>query len=104
MKMATLLFDDAFDDRNQYEASASGFLSHVFVQLGDRETYSVVFYSHVRLGQDLEEEVKLGNGFVADPGMIVLDEVTLVKMQKAIDRLAMGKFFQSLVPVERPHK
>ena len=59
--------------------------------------YQVVFYDHVRLGQDLEEESKSGLGFVAEPGMIVLNRVTLDDMQNAVDRLERGSFFKSLV-------
>ncbi len=97
--MATLLFDYDFDERAQYQAHARGYLSHVRVQLTDGRRYSVIFYDHVRLGQDLEEEVKLGNGFVADPGMIVLDELTLGKMQRTVNRLELEKFFDGLVPI-----
>ncbi len=97
--MATLLFDYDFDERSQYQANARGYLSHVRVQLPNGKVYPVIFYDHVRLGQDLGEEVKLGNGFVADPGMIVLDEITLVKMQRAIDRLELEKFFEGLAPI-----
>jgi hypothetical protein len=99
--MATLFFDYDFDERAQYQATARGYLSHVRVQVADGTMYAVIFYDHVRLGQDLEEEVKLGNGFVAYPGMIVLDELTLEKMQRAIDRLELEQFFQSLVPIGR---
>jgi len=97
--MATLLFDYDFDERAQDEATARGYLSHVRVQLANGKIYPVIFYDHVRLGQDLEEEVNQGTEFVADPGMIILNEVTLTNMQRAIDRLELGRFFQSFVPV-----
>ena len=36
-----------------------------------------MFYDPVRLQQDLEEEVKAGRPLIAEPGMIVIPEITL---------------------------
>lgn len=97
--MATLLFDEDFDERAQFEAHSKGYLSHVRVRIADGKVYSVIFYDPVRLGQDLEVRVSMGKVFLADPGMIVLSEVTLANMQVAVDRLESGKFFEALVSV-----
>jgi hypothetical protein len=44
-------------------------------------------------------DAKAGNPYVAEPGLIVLPEVTLEYMQKAVRRLAQAGFFESLIPV-----
>jgi hypothetical protein len=98
--MPKLIFEYGFDERTQEESRARGYLSHVKVQLDNGNKYSIVFYDTVRLKQDLEEEVKLGLTFVAEPGMIVLEDITLECMQAAVDRLDQEKFFESFIPVK----
>jgi hypothetical protein len=97
--MPRLIFEYSFDERTQEEARARGYLSHVQVQLDNGNIYSIVFYDAVRLKQDLEEEVKLGLAFIAEPGMIVLEDITFECMQAAVDRLDQEKFFESFIPV-----
>jgi hypothetical protein len=97
--MPRLIFEYGFDERTQEEARARGYLSHVQVQLDNGNRYSIVFYDTVRLKQDLEEEVKLGLAFIAEPGMIVLEDINLESMQAAVDRLDQEKFFESFIPV-----
>lgn len=91
----TLLFSDKFGAREEYEAEARGYLSHVFVKLPSGAKVSVVFYDIVRLQQDLEEEAKLGRPFIADPGMILLENVTIPNMQAAVSKLFLEGFFDS---------
>lgn len=60
----------------------------------------VVFYDPIRLSQDLEEEVKLGNGFIGEPGLIVIPEVTWEHMESAVCRLFDEGYFESFKSVE----
>jgi len=96
-----LLFETPFDERSQFEASSKGYLSGVSVQQQNGNTYPVVFYDCVRLEQDLEYEVSSGRMCVADPGMIVVPEVTLENMLIAIKKLDIEGYFNSLQPVPR---
>ncbi len=96
-----LVFQDPFDEREQFEAASRGYLSTALVQQEDGTTYSVSFYDCVRLGQDLEYEVSAGRMWLADPGMIVLPEVTLENMSTAIRKLAVEGYFNSLRPIEK---
>ena len=95
-----LVFDYPFDERSQFEAKARGYLSHAKVQQSNGAFYPVVFYDPVRLGQDLESEVSTGRKCVADPGMIVVSEVTLENMTAAINKLTEEGFFNHLKPIE----
>ncbi len=97
--MANLIFIYGFDERKEDEANARGYVNHVLVQIRSGNKYPVVFYDLVRLGQDLDEECKLGNRFVADPGMIVLEYITLKTMQAAVDRLEEEGFFAKFLPI-----
>jgi thymidylate kinase len=99
-----LIFEYGFDERDQCEAKDRGYLNYVRVLLRNGYSYSVVFYDHVRLGQDLEEETKLDHRFIAEPGMIVLPEVTLENMQTAVNKLEQEGFFNRIVPNESTHR
>lgn len=93
-----LIFEHGFSEQDADEAEARGYLSQVTVDFGDGRQYPVVFYDAIRLQQDLELEAKQGTPYVADPGMIVLDTVTLENMQKAVRELSRVGFFSRLVP------
>ena len=78
-------FIGEFSERDAYEAESGGYRSHVIIRMSDGRLYPVLFYSAIRLQQDLEVDAKWGRPFVADPGMIVLPEVTLPAMQCAVE-------------------
>ena len=91
-----LVFKYPFDEAAAYDAEARGYLAYAVVELNNGTRYPVVFYDPVRLQQDLEVEAREGRAFIAEPGMIVVPEVTLARMQDAIDRLSQDGFFDSL--------
>ena len=95
-----LIFEFPFDERAQFEAKSRGYLSHVRVQHSPGRTYSVVFYDGVRLAQDLEYEASSGWMCVAEPGLIILPEVTLENIRIAVKKLLAEGFFESLRSVE----
>jgi hypothetical protein len=94
-----LIFEGGFDERDAFESRARGYRSHVWVQLADGERYPLVFYDAVRLQQDLEDEAKSGNPYIAETGLIVLQEVTKENMELAVFRLVQEGYFDSLRPV-----
>jgi hypothetical protein len=95
-KKPRLVFDGPFDDREAAECKARGYRSHVWAELASGERYSIVFYDAVRLAQDLADEAEAGNPCIAEPGLIVLEELTEDNMQAAIERLADEGYFASL--------
>ena len=94
-----LRFAREFSDQDAFEAQSRGYLSHVLVELGENCLYPLFFYDAVRLQQDLEERARLGHAFVADPGMIVLPEITRDAMRHAVEQLSREGFFDSLTPL-----
>ncbi len=92
-----LVFKYPFDAMAAHDAEARGYLGYAAVELGDGRRYPVVFYDPVRLQQDLEVETGEGRAFIAEPGMIVVPEVTLFRMQEAVLRLSQVGFFNSFV-------
>ena len=94
-----LIFEPPLDDRTRDEAWQRGWLGHAKVEQRDGSVYPVVFYDVVRLGQDLVDEVASGRGCIADPGLIVIPEVTLENMTVAVRRLTREGFFDAVVPL-----
>ena len=94
-----LRFVNGFSDKDAFDAQGGGYLSHVIVELDKGRLYPVFFYDSVRLQQDLEENAKLGRPFVADPGMIVLEEITPESMKEAVEQLSREGFFDHLTPI-----
>ena len=72
------------DERAAFEAEARGFLQHVVIEVAEGVEVGVVFWDPVRLQQDLDEEMKAGRPFLAEPGMIVVESVTLANMERAV--------------------
>jgi hypothetical protein len=95
----TLRFTREFSDQELFEAQSRGYLSHVMARLGENRLYPLFFYDPVRLQQDLEESSKQGRLFVADPGMIVVPEITLEVIKEAVEQLCREGFFDHLVPL-----
>lgn len=90
-----IVFSEDFDERAAFEITLKGWLSaQVEVENGQR--YPVFFYDPVRLQQDLEEEAKLGRPCLAEPGLIVLPEVTVAAAQQAVEFLWQRGFFTHL--------
>ena len=87
------LFDEPFDGLAPMEAEAKGYLPGVKLQLADGRVHSVCFYDPVRLAQDLERV-----GFIAEVGLIVISDVTLEKMNEAVETLVRAGYFDSFRP------
>jgi hypothetical protein len=92
-----VVFPDWYDERAEFEHSAKGFLPDVEVRFADGTRHRLYFYDAIRLGQDLEEEVKLGRPFLSEPGLVIVPEVTRTSILKAVAGLWQRDFF-SRVP------
>jgi hypothetical protein len=93
-----LIFEGGFDERDASESKARGYRSHVWVELADGDRYPLVFYDATRLRQDLDDESKAGNPYIAEAGLIVVKEVTKENMELAVTRLVEEGYFESLKP------
>src|SRR5262245_45685552 len=95
----TIHFPDGYDARREFETPERGYLSNVVVQLENGNRYQVFFYDPVRMQQDLEEEVKAGRGYLAEPNVVLLPEVTTDNIKKAVAGLWSTGYFQRLKPL-----
>ncbi len=91
-------FPDGFDERWEYEMPLKGYLSRLRVRLDDGRHYLVNLIDPVRLAQDLEVETSCGRPYFAEPGLILLPEVTTRSITEAIHSLWREGFFETLKP------
>lgn len=82
-----IVFPEWYDERGEWEAKEKGWLQGVEIRLANGETQPLFFYDPVRLAQDLESETKQGRPCIAQPGMIVIPEVTRDAILVAVDKL-----------------
>ena len=90
-----VVFPDGFDERAAFEAPSKGWLS-AQVEMQDGRSYSVYFTDLARLQQDLDENGQLGKPYLAEPGLIVLPEVTVEAVQETVRALCAQGFFDHL--------
>jgi hypothetical protein len=91
-----LTFKYGWDDRDEVETPMKGYRSDGIVHSLEGEMYPVYFIDPVRLQQDLEAETELGSPFLAQPGLIILPEVTREAMENAVRQLWEQGYFQSV--------
>jgi hypothetical protein len=92
-KLARLVFEGGFGERDEHEARMRGYRSHVWAELMDGSRYQVTFYDMSRLAQTLEDERRSGRPFFTEPRLIVVSDVTLDNMEVAASTLAEEGFF-----------
>jgi hypothetical protein len=88
-----IVFPDWYDDRGEAEAEAKGWLQGVEVRFRDGTTQALFFYDPIRLSQDLEEEGKSSEPFVAYPGLIVIPRITRQAILAAVGKLIKESYF-----------
>lgn len=91
-----LVFEDGLTERETYEMEMRGYLSHVAVQDKDGTVYPVYFMDPIRLQQDLDAYVELGEPCLAEPGLIVVPRVTLEAMDRAVRFLWDQGYFKHM--------
>jgi len=90
-----LTFKYGWEEKDDEETPMRGYRSDGIVKTPEGE-YPVYFIDPIRLQQDLEAETELGTPFLAQPGLIILPEVTLESMENAVRQLWKQGYFESL--------
>jgi hypothetical protein len=90
-----IIFPEGFDARAACEASLKGWLQ-VPIALADGCRYTVYFSDPIRLQHDVDEAVKSAKPCFAEPGLIIVPEVTVQAIQDAVQFLWKQGFFASL--------
>jgi hypothetical protein len=92
-----ILLPAGFDERATAEILLKGWLS-VQVELEDGERYALYFSDPIRLQQDVDEATQEGKPCFAEPGLIIVPEVTVQAIQDAVQFLWKQGFFTALQP------
>jgi hypothetical protein len=92
-------FNFDFNENTIYEINLKGWLGYVWVDFEDGSRYPVFFYNPVSLAQEVERGQKWGYLQIAEPGMIVIPEITIENMKKSITRLIAENFFDHFKPL-----
>lgn len=95
-----LLFPDGFDALWEAEMSVKGFIEDVVVRTEAGFTYRLNFIDLVRLQEDLSIEAGRGRPYFAEPGLIVVPEVTVHSIEAAVERLWREDYFAAITPVD----
>ena len=98
-KPFTIHFPEDFDAQSEFETPSRGYLSDVIVEMKDGQRYKLFFYDPVRMRQDLEAEISAGKPCLAEPNVILLPEITIENIEKAVQRSWQDGFFDELKPI-----
>ena len=90
-----IVFPEGFDERAAFETRLKGWLN-AQIELEDGCRYAVYFSDPIRLQQDVDEAVKSEKPCFAEPGLIIVPEVTVKAIQYAVQFLWKQGFFASL--------
>ena len=90
-----IIFPEGFDERAAFETPLKGWLS-AHIELEDGCRYAVYFSDPIRLQHDVDEAVKDAKPCFAEPGLIIVPEVTVKAIQDAVQFLWKQGFFAYL--------
>lgn len=96
-----LLFSESFSSKDMERAKSNGRLTHVVVELANGERYPVLFYTLTGLSEELTAEETIGNQFVAEPGMILVKEINMEIMLRALQVMEKQQYFCCMRPLKR---
>src|SRR3954451_20758034 len=83
----TLSFSEGFDKRAEFELPYRGYLPDVTLELEDGTRHRLSFIDAARLEKGLTDNVRMGRHDFAEPGLILLSEVTSEAIQRAVQTL-----------------
>lgn len=98
-ELPTVIFPEGFDERAEFETPHKGWLS-AHVEMNDGTRYAIYLSDPVRLQQDLAENAQLGRPYLAEPGLILLPEVTAEAIRETVQSLCEQDFFGHLRPCQ----
>jgi hypothetical protein len=92
-----IIFPEGFNEQNLFELPSKGWVN-IKVLLSDNISYSIFFIDPIRLQQDLDDILRSGEPCFAEPGLVILPEVTDDTIRASIQFLWRTNFFTNLKP------
>jgi hypothetical protein len=90
----TLSFPQGYDEQAEFEAPFRGYLPDVIVELEDGARHRLSFIDLSRLEQSLADHARTGRPYYAEPGLVVLPEVSTEAIQLAVQGLWDEGYFR----------
>ena len=98
-QLPKLILPDDFDDRAVDEIRMKGWFN-AKVEIADGRHYEVNFYDSIRLQQEIAWDfTKLNMPCFAEPGIVVIPEITVEAIQRALNYLAEHHYFSYFSPL-----
>ncbi len=92
-----IIFTHGRNSRDEVEARERGYWGDIVVEVEGGRQFDLTFYDPVRLSQDLERLVEIGEPYLAEPGLVVVPEVTIQNIEVAVHRLQLTGYFDRLL-------
>jgi hypothetical protein len=87
-----IAFPEGFDERAEAEMQLKGWVT-IYVEIEPDRKVELYISDIVRLKQDLEEAVRNGEPCFSQLGLVVIPEVTLPNIKRAVDFLWHQNYF-----------
>ena len=88
-------------DVDERDMAPHGYRGDVHLQLVDGQSYPVYFYEPDAIREELEARRRSGFGqFMAEPGLVVIPDITLTAMKSSVSELIEVGYFTHLRPCE----
>jgi hypothetical protein len=94
-----LLSRYGYEEDDMFMLEERGCLSHAFVEIDGSELFPVYFYTPEYLVYVLGVRSEHGRSLVAETGMIVLPEISIPSINKAIQYLCDIGYFNYMAPL-----
>ncbi len=88
-----ILYPIDWDERDNFEQPAKGWLEGVVVTLDDNTKHELSFYDLVRFKQEFEHSVSLGKTSYIVKGLIIVPSVTKENIEFAIEQAIKEGYF-----------
>jgi hypothetical protein len=92
-----LIFREGFTDFDKFDTPQRGYRSGVYLK-HQGKCFPLFFYSPCCLVQDLETSMKVGDNYIAEYGIVVINDVTLENMLKTTHILLDSHYFKKQKP------
>src|SRR5690242_8918195 len=88
-----------FSEHDSLEMRAKGYIN-LRIAVAPGVSHTLYFTDPVRLGQDVDAELRQGYPCFDQPGLVIVPEVTVENIDKAVPYLWRSGFFSRLRPDE----
>jgi hypothetical protein len=82
-----------------FDSDKRGYRGDIYVK-ADSEYFQLNIYDIVRLKQDFETEIEYYGFFDIESNIVLVEDVTLVKIKKTIEYLYSKQYFKKIKPLE----